>query len=52
MKKYSILGSLIYEMLFAQSILIKNAWIHNGKGDTPYVANIFIKDKYIQTIQP
>ncbi|GIV29859.1 MAG: amidohydrolase [Bacteroidia bacterium] len=35
----------------AQSILIKSATIHNGKGDAPYVANVLIEKNKIVKIQ-
>lgn len=47
--KYTFIFFLLNTTVFAQSILIKNAIIHNGKGDVPYVANVFIqKDKIIK----
>lgn len=38
--------------LNAQTILIKNATIHNGRGDAPYTANVLIQNNIITKIQP
>lgn len=42
---------LMISLFKAQSILIKNVTIHNGKGDAPYIANVYIQKNIIQKIQ-
>jgi len=41
---------LLSQVVISQNILIKNATIHNGKGEQPYVANVWIKNHIIYQI--
>lgn len=55
MKKYSFFTSvcqcIFLLQIYSQSILIKNATIHDGKGNPPYIANILIRSSFIDKIQ-
>lgn len=54
MKKICLLLSVFvldYLNINSQSVLIKNAVIHNGKGDEPYISDVFIHQNKIIKIQ-
>lgn len=51
MKKNILLLLCFYFVSHGQTILIKNAIIHNGKGDAPYIANVLIQNQKITKIQ-